>query len=410
MRILRFLIPVLIVGAGAAGAVTLFKTRPIAEPLATQEKVWSVDVTEVQRTTEQPELTLYARVESPRSARLSSAVTADVVGVHVREGSIVEKGTLLVKLDDRESVLTLRQRQAERAEIEAQIEVEKQRNKNDEDALQRELRVLQLARRAVQRASDLATKNVGSRSQLDTAQQEAEQRSMSVDARRTALDGYLSRMAQLNARHARAKALEDRAQLDVTRTRVFAPFSGPVYSVGVSPGDRVQPGTALLAMYDVEALEMRVQIPTGHLPRIQTAISAGEKVIASAVLDQRPITATLARMSAQVARGSGGVDGLFKVDSGGLWLQIGRTVEIKVRMPAETNAIALPTRALYGNGHVYRVEDGRMQRITVSRIGEFDNAGARQVLVRSTQLGPGDQIVTTQLPNAADGLKVKVQG
>ena len=409
MRILRFVIPLLIIAAGAAGAVTLFKTRPVAEPLATQEKVWSVNVTQVRTTSRQPEVTLYARVESPRSARLSAALTADIIEVHVKEGSIVEKGALLVTLDDRESQLTLRQRQAELAEIDAQIEVENRRNANDQDALRRELKVLELARRAVNRASDLATKKVGSRSQLDSARQEQEQRSMRVDARRTALDGYKSRLAQLQARHARAEALQDRAELDVTRTRVLAPFAGPVYSLSVSPGERVQPGTQLLGMYDVAALELRAQIPAAYLPRVQVALASKQLVIGEAQLDGRSITATLARMSAQVTRGSGGVDGLFDVDAGGAWLQIGRTIEMRVRLPAQANSIALPSQALYGNGHVYRIEEGRLQRVAVLRIGEFDSDDGRQVLIRSKQLGPGDRIITTQLPNAAEGLKVKTQ-
>ena len=91
-------------------------------------------------------------VESPRSANLTAALTADVV-VMVREGESVEKGQLLVKLDDRDSVLLLRQREAERAELRRNW-IENQRDRNDK-ALQRELRVLELARRAVQRASEL---------------------------------------------------------------------------------------------------------------------------------------------------------------------------------------------------------------------------------------------------------------
>ena len=103
-------------GAGAAGAKFLKDTKPYPEPLVTQEKVWPVSVIDVRPSSRRPELTLFGRVESPRSANLTAALTADVVDVMVREGESVEKGQLLVKLDDRDSVLLLRQREAERAE------------------------------------------------------------------------------------------------------------------------------------------------------------------------------------------------------------------------------------------------------------------------------------------------------
>ncbi|MEM7406149.1 MAG: biotin/lipoyl-binding protein [Pseudomonadota bacterium] len=409
-RLLRILLPVLILAGAAAGAAALYKSRPQAEPLEIKEKVWAVEVTQVRRAAQNPELTLYGRVESPRSARLSAALTADVADVHVREGQLVDAGDVLVTLDERESALNLRQREAERAEIDAQVEIENQRNRNDQEALQRELRVLELARRAVKRAQDLARTNVGSRSQLDSARQEEEQRSMAVDARRTALDGHRSRLAQLTARHARAKALEDRARLDLSRTKVTAPFTGPVYNVEVSTGDRVQPGTLMVGMYDITALELRAQIPGAYLPGVQAAIAADKPVTALAQVDTRRISATLTRLGARVVRGSGGVDGLFTVTEGGEWLQIGRTVEFRMELPPARGAIALPSSAVYSNRYVYRVENGRLQRVDITRIGEFNGRDGRQVLVRSARLKIGDSVITTQLPNASDGLKVAVRG
>jgi RND family efflux transporter MFP subunit len=406
---LGFLVPIIVIAAGVAGAVALKATRPQPEPLVIQEKVWPVSVMAVQPSLRQPELTLFGLVESPRSAKLTAALTADVVEVFVREGQTAQKGQLLVKLDDRESELLLRQREAEHAEIAAQIEIEDQRNNNDQNALRRELNVLALARRAVKRAQDLARTNVGSKSQLDTARQEEEQRSMAVDARKTTLEGHHSRLAQLTARQAKAEALKDRAKLDVERTKVRAPFAGPVYNVAVAPGDRVQPGTRLVGMYDVEALEFRAQIPSGYLPRVRQAVAAGQTIAASARVDERDIQAELQRLSAEVTRGSGGVDGLFVVRTGGPWLQIGRTVELTINLPVETGAIAIPSQALYGNQHLYRVEDGRMRRISVRRVGEFDTPEGRRVLVRSDELTAGDQIIVTQLPNAVEGLKVRVQ-
>jgi len=50
-----------------------------------------------------------------------------------------------------------------------------------------------------------------------------------------------------------------------------------------------------------------------------------------------------------------------------------------------------------------------MRTLQVERVGEQRGLdGSTRVLVRSPELQPGDKIVITQLPNAMDGLRVRV--
>lgn len=404
----RFLIPVVILGAGVGGAVAVIKSKPPVQPIAIEEKAWLIETVPVARAAHQPTLVLFGRVETPRTAKLTAALTADVVSVHVREGERVKAGQLLVSLDRREAELLVRQRIAEEAEIRALVDIENQQHQNNRESLGRELKVLSLSRRAVKRAEELANTNVGSKSQLDTARQEQEQRSMAVDARRTAIQGHSSRIAQLEARLAKAQALRDRAQLDVERASVDAPFDGPISVVSVSPGDRVRPGVELLSLFDSNALELRAQIPTRHVATIRAALEAGRNVVAQAEVDGRSVQASLNRLGARVARGSGGVDALFGVTKGADNLPLGLTVELNVKLTAEENTIALPPQALYGGGHVYRVDGDRIERVSVDRVGEKRDGSGNFVLVRADVLKAGDAIVATQLPNAVDGLKVTV--
>ncbi|NKC17016.1 MAG: biotin/lipoyl-binding protein [Gammaproteobacteria bacterium] len=404
----RIVLPVVILAAAAAGALALVKTKPEGEPVTTQEKEWLVTVARVVRGGYRPTLVLYGRVETPRTARLTAPITADVVEVHVLEGERVKAGQLLASLDDREAKLLLRQREAELAEIDAQIEIENQHHSNDRDALARELKVLELAGRAVKRAEDLARTHVGSRAQLDAARQDEEQRSMAVDARRTAILGHPSRLAQLEARRAKVAALKDRAQLDLDRTRVRAPFAGPVSAVQVAVGDRVQPGTPLLQLFDSEALELRAQIPARYVPSVRRALANAESVSAAAVVEGQAVEAVLQRLGAQVGRGSGGVDALFGIKRGAHNLPLGLTVELTVQLGIERDVIALPPQAIYGAKHVFRVEGDRMRRLTVERVGEMRTDGETLMLLRSAELNAGDAVVSTQLPNAIDGLKITV--
>ncbi|MBT6276140.1 MAG: HlyD family efflux transporter periplasmic adaptor subunit, partial [Chromatiales bacterium] len=207
---------------------------------------------------------------------------------------------------------------------------------------------------------------------------------------------------------ARAAALRDRAHLDLERTAVRAPFSGPISQVLVAVGARVQPGTALLNLFDSSALELRAQVPTQYIGAVRRALSAGQSISAAGVVEGQPVKATLQRLGAEVGRGSGGVDALFGINYGARDLPLGLTVELTVALAVEHGTFALPPQAIYGARHVYRVNAGRMERVAISRIGETQTASGTRVILRSEMLKSGDQVVSTQLPNAADGLKIKV--
>lgn len=405
----RLLLPILILLLGTAGLVALVMSKPQREPLHAEEKAWIVDAVRVQPGSFIPQLTLYGRVQSPRTARLSAALNADVREVNVLEGQFVEAGEVLVVLDDREAELTRAQREAEVADIRAQIENERQRHENDKNALVREQMLLELTRREVKRAEELAKTQVGSRAEIDQMRQAEERQALAVDNREFSVREHKSRLAQLEARLARALALQRRSELDIERTRIVAPFSGRVSRVSVSPGERVQSGDELAYVYNVSELEIRAQIPTRQVPTIYDNLASGVVLEARARVDERPVRAELDRFTAEVERGGGGADAYFRVVEGGRDLPLGRTVELILDLPAAEETVPLPFEAVYGSNRIYRLDGERMQALEVERVGEHrGDDGPSRVLVRSPALQAGDRVVVTQLPNAMDGLRVKV--
>ena len=410
-RIVRIVLPVLILAAGIGGMAALVKSKPEREPLEAEERAWTVAVAPVEPGTVTPQLVLFARVDSPRIAQLSSAVTADVEAVDVLEGQRAGRNDRLLALDDREIRLVLAQRDAEMAEFEADLEHERLRHRNDLAALEHEKALLELARREVARARDLADRGVGSQASLDQVRRDEERQLLAVEQRRLAIRGHESRRKQVEAKLARATAWQAQAMLDLERTRVYPPFEGRITEVFVSPGDRVRPGDRLLAMFDTGTLELRAQIPIRRLPVVRAALERGEALDARAVVDGREIRAVLHRLTALVDPGSGGADGLFRVTEGNAWLQIGRTVEIVLDLPPIHDAVAAPREALYGTDRVFVLDGERMKSVEVERVGEIHAGdGGGRLILRSPGLGASDRLIVTHLPNAIDGLRVKEAG
>ena len=406
---MRRFLPILILAVGVGGLVALVNSKPQREALQAREKAWVIDVLTIEPATLTPQLSLYGRVQSPRTANMSSAVTADVRAVEVLEGQYVKAGESMVLLDDREAELLRAQRAAEVAEIRAQIDNERQRHQNDRKALAREEMLLELSRREVKRAEKLAKRKVGSEAQIDQMRQAEERQALAVDQRRFSINEYRSRQAQNEARLSRAQSLLLRAELDLERTRIEAPFAGRVSRVSVSPGDRVRAGDEIVTIYNTSEIEIRAQIPTRQVPLVRDALAEGETLDAHALVDGRPLRARLDRFTAEVERGGGGADTYFRVVEGGKDLPLGRTVELIVDLPAVPASVALPYEAVYGTDRIYRLENDRMRAVRVERAGEQRGVdGSARVLVRSPELQSGDRIVVTQLPNAMDGLRVQI--
>lgn len=413
-RIKKISLPLAILAAGGAGFLYLKHTKPPNKPIQSVEQAWSVKILSVTPTTLSPILTLYGRVESPRNATLrapaqSQNINVAIVELPALEGMAVEKGEILIRLDDKDSQLALKQRQADLIELEAQIKLEKQNQAENLAAITHEENLLKLAEKSVQRVRQLKQQKASSQSALDEMQQTVEKQQLTLNNRRTAIKNHPVRLAQLQAKYERAMVARDMVALEIERMSITAPFKGTIAKVSVSIGDRVRSGDALITLYDEDALEVRAQIPSRYQTILLTTLAAQQTLSAEAQVNQQPVHLQLDRVAGQINPDSGGIDGLFRLLVGREHVRLGQFLTLFLSLPAQSNVVALPFEAVYGTNRIYKLADGRMQRVNIERIGEQTTAdGTSHILVRSTALHLGDQVIVTQLPNAMDGLKVKV--
>ncbi|HEC85197.1 MAG TPA: HlyD family efflux transporter periplasmic adaptor subunit [Thioploca sp.] len=412
--ILKFLLPLLILAIGFGGFRYMQKTKPKNEPIKIEEQAYVVTIVPVIPTALSPTLTLYGRVESHRwptlrTPTLSLSANVEVIKVAVLEGEKVKKASVLIRLEDSDSKLNLKQREADLVDIGAQIELEKRRHANNLTALTHEETLLSLTRKSLERRRRLKKQRLSSQSSLEEAQQAVERQMLTITNRRLDIQSHKARLAQLQAKRTRALAMRELARLELARTQIKAPFTGIIAKVAVAVGDRVRSGDALLSVYDNTTLEVRAQIPSRYQGTVLDALAAGYQLKAHTQLNKKTIRLQLDRVSGQINPDSGGIEGIFRVKKGTHLLRLGQFLTLTMSLPRQARVVALPFEAVYGTNRIYKLKDGRMKRLTVERVGEQVTAdGKSHILVRSSKLQQGDQVIITQLPNAMEGLKVRL--
>ena len=392
--------------------VALVMLRPQPPRTIAEERAAPVRVKSVTPGPGHPQLQLLGEVESPQTSTLTASISAEVAKVPVMEGAIVGAGDILVTLDTRNAELALRQAEADMANLEAQIRQEETRTGFDQLTLEQQETLVAAARRTVEREQRLKASDLTSELRLDEALANLASAELNLISQRLVIANQTGRLDALRAQLARAEALVDQARLDLARAEIRAPFNGVVTAVAVSPGERVRIGDPMVTLYAADALEVRAQLPQRWLPTVRRATQTGEILTATGVSEQEKYPLILERISGQVNAGAGGVDALFRF-AGTNGQQstpiLGRTLDVILELPTVDRTISLPVSALYGTNQVFEVVDGRLQSVIVELRGDRFQPEGQQVLVQADELAPGDRVVTTQLPNAIEGLKVEVR-
>jgi len=403
----KILLPFLVLLIAGVLYFSLVSSRTERERPALTEKVWQIDVIEARQQTLSPSVTLYGRIESPEQLKAAAPGGGIIEKVFVRNGARVEQGQPLVTMDRRDFAASLLQAEADLRDFDNQIAELKIRYQSNQASLETERDLLALANDEVQRLVELKKQNLAADTALNSARSELGRRRLEVTARELEVESYPAKLQILMARHDRGKAELDQARLAMDRSELKAPFDAIISEVEVAAGDRVLLGQMLISLFPVNNLEIRAHLPINYVKSVQLALAEGQKLDAS-VSNRRYLGRfPLIRLAGEAE--ATGIDVYFAIDAIAEQMRPGELLPLSLMLPAESGVFAVPYQAVYGNSRVYRVVENRLQALDVASIGQSSvEDGRALVLIRSSDIEPGDQIAITHLPNAVSGLKVQI--
>lgn len=406
ISILKLILPIIIIAIAVGSFMYLKSSQSERKKPQTKEKIWQVATLNVVKESLAADLTLYATIESPSLHTASAPAAGIVEEVLVQAGTHVKQGDVLLKLEQQDFINTANQTRADILDIKAQLLQLDLKYDNDKQSLILEQDLLTLSQAELNRIQSLKQRGLGSDSTLTDAKSALTKQQLAILKKTIEVNQYDAKKQQLNAKLKRLNAILNQSNLVLKRSVIVANFNGIISSVDVSQGDRVQPAQKLISLYSNQTLEAKTRIPAQFQQEVQIMLSKQQNVKATALMAHQKIAMQLDRMAGHSA--ANGTEVYFKITQGQEFLRVGNFLKLNVKREKQDQVIKLPLQALYGTSRIYVLDDERLKGVDVETVGHFrSDSGEQYILIRHSDIHNGDKIVTTHLPNAITGLKVK---
>lgn len=327
--IVRLVLVIGIVWGAFRGYRHLIDTTPTHERRPTQERVATVEVLELERTSHTVTIPATGTVVPANEIGLRAEVGGEVIEVHpnLDPGGIVEPGQVLVRINPADYELALEEAKAQvvRAEYEYKVELGQQ------DVARHSWKMLG-----------------GDEEKTSELEEELALRKPHL---RKAL-------AELEATRARVAL----AELNLKRTRVVCPFRAVVLDRTVAVGAQVNTQTELARLIDAEAFRIEVLIPADRLEWIvlpeSNGAGAGATIRPSGALQDRNLWqgSVIRRLPALETAGRLArllVEVPDPLAQGSYPLLLGSFVNVEIEGPLLEGIFVLPRKALREGGVVY---------------------------------------------------------
>ncbi len=390
-RTLRICVALVIVGVSLAGATYLMKTAEKPKKRSPVKWVPVVRVLPLERDSYQVVIAATGTVIPARRIVMRSRVSGQVMAVHREfiEGGYLKKGAMVLQLDDADYRLVIAQKKSNVV--------------NSQYALKVELGRQEVARREWQMLGGHAL-----------SKQELSKQDLSKEAGTAlALRGPHLEKARADVEVARIQVRK--AELDLERTRITAPFNAVVKSRSVDIGSQVSPQEQLAELVGTDSYWVRASVPVDRLDRItipRESADPGSPVRMRYARGQT-IAGRIIRLLGDLDAASRMARLLIEVKDplrrqanarGGLPLLIGEFVRVEILGQKLEAVITIPRAALRDGETVWMLnEDMTLRILKVMPIWRD-----KEAVVIQNALRDGDRIIISELSAPVAGMQLRL--
>ena len=392
-KVLRVLLPLVVVLVAVALAGMMVRSRPEAKRAEPKQAAMLVDVAVLEPESRRVHVAGMGTVVPEQSVTLQPQVSGVIVWASpsLQAGGRFKKGEVIARLDDRDYRLRLKQRKSDvtRARFESKVE------QGRASVAEREWRLLN---------GSVQTTSLGRALALRKPHKEA-----------------------AAARAQAAESATNQAELDLLRTVLRAPFNCVVQRRQASVGQLVSPQSPVATLVATDRFLVQVSVPVEHLAWIAVPGLNGEEGASAEVVQRVGGQATSSRVGrvlrllgeldpmGRMARLSLAIDGPLDVtgtsdeaasQQGTTPLLLGAYVEVSIAGKVLESVYAIARSALHDGDVIWLV--GRGDLLEVRAVDVLWRE--RDVVLVATGLRAGMRLVSSHLPSPVPGMKLRVRG
>ncbi len=365
---------------------------------------------------------------SDAATDVAPAVGGKIVEVNFDVGSYVEKGSVLVRLDDRDARIRLDQAQAQAEQqrkavdqaIAALRQAQIRLNVKDGEVFNIETfsqvkstkANLELAEKELTRAQRLFDSGDVSRSALDQRRAQRDALLGQLDEARSnaavavkAINSAEAAVASARTAVATAQTQVEQARKSLADTVIYAPISGYIAERVADPGEFVTPNapnTKVATIVRTSTLRLKIDVPEASIGKV--GIGQGISLQTSAYPD-RNFAGTVVRMMPNINATARTLVVEAEVSNGEGLLKPGQFATVRITQSKPENAVMVPASAVRTEGETHKVfviKDGVAHEHLV-QIGLLEN-GLIQI---KTGVAEGEMVANSNINTLFDGVAVR---
>ena len=365
---------------------------------------------------------------SDAATDVAPSLGGKITEVNFDVGSYVEKGSVLVRLDDREARIRLdqaiaqvdQQNKAVGTAIAALRQAQIRLNVKDGETFDIETfsqvkstkANLDLAEKELVRAQRLFDSGDVSRSALDARRAQRDALLGQLDEARSnaavavkAINSAEAQVAAAKSGVAAALTQVEQAKKLVTDATIYAPISGYVSERVADPGEFISPNTPnakVATIVRTSTLRMRIDIPEASIGKVAVGQSIS---LQTSSYPDRNFAGTVVRMLPNVNATARTLVVEAEVANGEGLLKPGQFATVRITQSKPENAVMIPATAVRTEGEsnkVYVIKDGVAHEHLV-QLGLLEN-GMIQI---KSGVAEGDVIATSNITTLFDGVMVR---
>ncbi|MCO7226192.1 efflux RND transporter periplasmic adaptor subunit [Pleionea sp. CnH1-48] len=258
----RFALPV-IAGLGVFLMILLVKLQPEKVHTPPDQKAKPVKTITLTKQSLRPTIIGYGSVTPDYKLAAKAEVTGRITFVHpeLKKGAILKAGTLVMKIDDKDYQLALKQAQADLLANQANLKEMELNVENTQLELELAKEKLKVREKELKRLEKLSKSGSVSRSNLNNEKQNYLQQKQEVQQLENKLATQPSNIEVLKAQIAISEAKVTQSQRDLERTQVYLPFNGRISQVYTEQEQYITTGAQMFDAISLQKVVINAQFP-----------------------------------------------------------------------------------------------------------------------------------------------------